>query len=144
MQELESAHVGWHCLQIKNVEGLAALLGKKDNADKTRLLRQVVRMLKKEGLLKKQEGEVMIAKSAVELRCWNMRWGLSGKSLVLCMPLALAKMNDVIDLSIWFCLPFGGGASCSRSTNWTRRVLERIGIVAPGFGSVILFFFPVI
>ena len=110
MQELESAHVGWHCLQIKNVEGLAALLGKKDNADKTRLLRQVVRMLKKEGLLKKQEGEVMIAKSAVELRCWNMRWGLSGKSLVLCMPLALAKMNDVIDLSIWFCpYPSVGG-----------------------------------
>jgi len=31
---------------------------------------------------------------------WKMRWGLSGKSLVLCMPLVLAKMNDVMNLSI--------------------------------------------
>ena len=47
---------------------------------------------------------VMIAKSAVELRrCWNMRWGLSGKSLVLCIPLALAKVNDVMFLSTSFC-----------------------------------------
>jgi len=28
-----------------------------------------------------------------------MRWGLSGKSLVLCMLLALAKMNNVMNLS---------------------------------------------
>jgi len=39
-----------------------------------------------------------------------MRWGLSGKSLVLCMPLALAKMNDVMNPSyLVLPLPLGGG-----------------------------------
>ena len=33
------------------------------------------------------------------------------------------------------------GASCSRGIDWTRGVLERIGIVALGFGGVTLFLF---
>jgi len=46
----------------------------------------------------------------------------------LCMPLALAKMNDVMNLS-YLVLPLPlGGASCSRSASWTRGVLERTGM----------------
>ena len=73
----------------------------------------------------------MIAKLAVELRkCWKMHWGLSGKSLVLCMPLALAKMNDVMNLSyLVLPLPLGGGQVAAGVLPGPRKSLSELELL---------------